>query len=215
MDQLAYAGAAINAARDLKETIVRRDGPGAELLPMLGLWHDGQCLGYLVLTVDRPKVLEAFRTAVPRTGADMIQHVHESYFGHWPDDDGPSKDAPIGTLEALFKAGDPHVREVVWCMTATAEKAITAALAYEYGPNRTVRWLDEPEAEPKEATDLGGAYAGALAEAFEDPNRSSEPLAAVGLDLGISVFTWYPVPPARNEPCPCGSGLKAKRCCWA
>jgi hypothetical protein len=214
MDPSSYASASIHAARNLKETIVKRDGPGTELLPMFGLWRDGVCLGYLLLTVERGTVLRVFREAIPMTGADMVQHVHESYEGGWPEGGGPGGDVRPGTLGQLFKAGDPHVREVVWCLTATATTAIGASMPYEYGPGRTVRWLDGPNAEPRELPALGGAHADALAEAWANPVRSSMPLVMVGLELGMPVFTWWPTAPPRNEPCPCGSGQKAKRCCW-
>jgi hypothetical protein len=43
----------------------------------------------------------------------------------------------------------------------------------------------------------------------EAPHGESEPAAADN-----SITLGPPTRPARNQPCPCGSGLKSKRCCF-
>jgi len=46
------------------------------------------------------------------------------------------------------------------------------------------------------------------------PTRPT-PLPEICRALHVDYLVPMITPPPRNRPCPCGSGSKAKHCCWA
>jgi uncharacterized protein YecA (UPF0149 family) len=72
------------------------------------------------------------------------------------------------------------------------------------------------DGEPLETA--GGAMVSSLRQGFvlqaKRPGPALNP-ATIASTLGIALATPALTPPPRNRPCPCGSGTKAKHCCWS
>jgi uncharacterized protein len=84
------------------------------------------------------------------------------------------------------------------------------ALAYEHDPDPTMRPYQEPVDADRREQLIEGAAAGVTGI-----YRYFEPLRRLFPDLRGGQSTYRrPVPKiGRNDPCPCGSGKKYKRCC--
>lgn len=220
---------AVHVAKTLKEDLVAAHGPGSDLATQLALFHEGVLLGIVMLDGDRDVMLQQVVQAVALTNADQASHVVEAYMGRGVEmPEGMTPEEAIadpdrlmpnyrhGDMQARFAAGDRDITELIHVMsTARSLETELRALPYHYDEARVVwdgEW-SQPEA-------LAGTIPRAMRLGFEAQAKRQGPalnVAAVvemiGARLGI-----MPMPvatPPRNEPCPCGSGQKAKRCCWA
>jgi uncharacterized protein YecA (UPF0149 family) len=89
------------------------------------------------------------------------------------------------------------------------------------------RDLEEAEAAPasyQRFTDVGLGYIDDIAAAFDWMDEASDGDVGYDDDLDpLPPLDYVPSPPVinpyrdvgRNDPCPCGSGKKAKKCCLA
>ncbi|MBT6345937.1 MAG: UPF0149 family protein [Nitrospina sp.] len=84
------------------------------------------------------------------------------------------------------------------------------ALAHEHDPDPKKRTYDEPISQELRKQLIAGLSTGAkdIYKYFE-PHRHQSALAA----KAKQTFKRETVKVGRNEPCPCGSGRKSKRCC--
>lgn len=205
---------AMTTAKEQKEVVVRREGVGTDIVPLLMFVHDGVVTGAIVMDGSPYKYLEP---AVALTDAEAVVMVTECWFyrddsaatpeerdRHWADK-RPSQ---------RFAEGDPNAFEALLVVTwdSTGHGTLQQA-PYRYD-GRRIEWL-EPGSDPIANAD-GDMY-DAVRAGFAA--RAERPVPAVPLDIVASLlhttaFEVHFVRPTRNDPCPCGSGKKAKACCW-
>jgi hypothetical protein len=219
---------------DVVSDLVQEDGAmllanvcGGEIGPICGLLHDktlsedarvaaAEALGFLVSwgAVEAERVIPEFKRALEET------QEKESLFGAHIVNAGC--DLNLRQLEPVIK--DAYERGVVDRDTADLEFV--------------GEWLHDPDFEPPppyvhmvqsiddiveffeekiqiESMRPGGGDV--EDEDYENPLLDLPPATAD--DMGRTIFsggTYRPPPtPGRNDPCPCGSGKKYKKCCGA
>lgn len=205
---------ALRLAKLLKEDLVRMEGIGADLCPMLILHHEGQHLGVIAIVGDQSEVLATTATAIALSDADEATHSADSYSYHPPP--GAGREAVYGDLPRWFAEGDPYTSECLMTYTRWRDgRARCTEIPYTYD-GRTLVWGDTWD--PGRADDMTGAVVAAITKGFEAQATRPAPaltVAEIAVLLGCSVAMPVMARPPRNKPCPCGSGLKAKLCCWA
>jgi hypothetical protein len=209
---------AVAAAKATKRNAVAREGVGADVGPVLQLSHDDEFLGAFPLSgVPRDQMLNLIATIIALSDAPVIHFLHEGYRELFTGSDQVAVHEltyEYGSLAQRFAAGDKRVLEVVAIMVASATGAIEAAfLPYHY-KGRKVVWIETPssqfdESDPRCWTD--GDVIDAITSGFAGREGQGLPPERISGVLDLPVI--LPPRPARNGPCPCGSGRKAKVCC--
>lgn len=202
-------------AMENKERMVKREGIGTDLVPTLELHRDGDTIALVPLMGDRDDVFRVIRAAVAMSGADFVVHLSEAFCYRGKNLPGNMR---VGRLAELFAQGDPNVAEEVMLTGFTPDgRTFMRRHAYLYD-GRTVVWLDSPDPndDVRQLTgDLPAIVMTGFEEQFLVPATTEQLTTALGM-LGVeAVLVAHPVTPSvpRNRLCPCGSGLKAKRCC--
>lgn len=200
---------ALAVAKQLKEDAVKAEGVGAEVGPMLHLVRDGVMWAIVPLVDDdvdgRFTRRDLAATAVYRTPVDEAVVITEVWMSQ------PNVDDKTRTgAERRFAAGDTDTTEGLAAVVVRQNGEAAQRFAGFRHEGRKIVWNDlEPDTEARgplvDALRLGFARRGEL------PLLDPEGLSAL---LGVPLATHKLRPPARNEPCPCGSGRKAKHCCW-
>lgn len=222
MDPSLATDVALAHARDLKEWVVRTRGYRADMLSMLVLWHEGVLLGACdIASTPSPVRYPLVAEAVAMVDADLVQIVADSYTRRATLEEAEADPAwyqafDHGDLEQAARRGDPRVVEALSVVTWQAASPATPELRllrYEWDGPRP-RWL-----EPERCTgvQLGGGFAEAVELGFASRAGRpfpAQPLAVVAQATGFDVVEIVFAAPPRNGPCPCGSGEKAKYCCW-
>lgn len=198
----------LRIVKELKGQTVRHGGD-PDLAPMLELRRDGVLLHAAVLDGERDRVLALLHDLVVLSDADQAVMIADTFIlnaRHHPGEHGD--------LAARFAAGDLEVYEalsLVSCEPTGRELAVTVPFTRR---RRRIRW-----GEPK----VDGVESGAMIQALRvgfarQVLRRKEgpvpPMQEVANHLGIALLAVQLSPPPRNKPCPCGSGDKAKFCCW-
>lgn len=231
LDASQEARLALKCAKQAKEALVRREGIGADLTPnLVFLDFTGHQLGALAVPWDgeevRDQSLRGMSVATGLTDAAFVMVVMEAFLlmAYGEEAEREADAVQYGDLTRRFAAGD---RDVVETLTVTGRgrngQVLMYSLPYEYH-GRTVAWLpDHPSAIDSPAGDdvePGGEIDHALAVGFQAQEaRREQQVPALTLDgigrcLQWDAMVMTPTPgPARNGPCPCGSGRKAKHCC--
>lgn len=204
---------AIRRAQQLKEQAVRRDGVGTDITPMLHLHKEGLSLGVAILEGEREETLSMIIAIVALSEADQVVLVYDAYGVL-----SPNWIPEYGDLARAFGNGNPDVYE---CLNATSVSAdgTTTWLQSRYTyDGRTVVWAELSDV----VTDVGigemdGDFPNAVRCGLQgQKERPGPPLTPP--EIAAFVGCKFVVPrmrrPLRNEPCPCGSGRKAKLCCW-
>lgn len=202
------------AARRLKERALRREGPDADLTTTLALWHDGVLLGVMGLGDYGGGALHRrILLALSMSDADVVQLVCDAFWQAEPDHRKGE-----GTLAERAGRGDPTVRETLLVMTwrevDDPNRPVVAVLPYERD-GRSIVWGETPgHDDDRDEGALVEAVRGGFVSRSHRPTPAL-PIEAIAASLGVALVMDVLTPPARNEPCPCGSGNKAKHCCWA
>jgi len=159
---------------------------------------------------DPNQVWEAMGLVVGRLRlARLLPELKEAYDESLSDPFG--LEFPACVMEATSPEGDPEIHDRLDC--GLIDDAIRV-LTTPFGPfdDPYTVWDDEGEEED------------ALLNLDDDPEIQSGPWTpevppSVANDLGQDSPTPFPTPfegspkIGRNDPCPCGSGKKAKKCC--
>jgi hypothetical protein len=220
MPSTADVDAAIAAAMELKEQIVRREGVGTDVAHMLDLRRDSTPLVTLCLKGDRNLWLLQLEAGPALTDADTALFIVEGYGSTskrlW--DWATSPDYQYGELRRLFAEGNPEVHEALMVNVRRRDGFYAfVERPYRYD-GRRIEWLDAVDLDSESGGQDDGEIQRALARGFEGQARRPGP-AMSGVELArflkLEAVAYVPRRPPRNEPCPCGSGLKAKRCCWS
>lgn len=204
--------AALKAAMALKEQVVAAQGVGADVVPMLHLNYDGVLWAVLPLVgetnlagdVEHSHVVAA--TAVALSPCDEVVVIADAY------NTAPPEPGDERLVAQRFADGDAETVECLVGMVVRRDGTDDQWIANYTYRGRMVEW-----AEPVRGD--GGAR-GPLVEALRagfDRQGDTETLTPeqIAQRIGVSlVMPALPRRPDRNAPCPCGSGLKSKRCCW-
>lgn len=204
----------MRVAQSLKDELVRRDGIGSDLPPMLHLLREGQTLAWLVVGEDDVADLDPFLSAVGTliglSDADEACYMSEG-FAIVP---GGSEH---GDYQARFAAGDPEVYECLAFAAGHFSGRFHAALSEYRYEGRRIRWLGT-----RTSDDLGE---GLLARTYEQAwayqdRRKAEgfptlPIADLAVAVGCQMAVVPILRPRRPDgPCGCESGRMAAECCW-
>lgn len=206
--------ATLGLATTMKEQLVRREGAGSDIAPMLELRHDGVLLSLVALIGDRDTALRLVGKLVALSDADQAVMIMDSYGQAFAADDAPNS-LEVGELGQRFAAGDPSVYEALHLVSMRRDGSCSALqLTYTYD-RRNVVWGEQVDLDLAAS---GGAYPAVLRTAFEAqlkrPVPALMPQQMADL-LGCEMLVPTLTPPPRNRPCPCGSETKAKHCCWS
>lgn len=205
--------ATVAIIKTVKEQTVRRQGVGADLAPMLELRRHGVLSALAVIDGDRDRVLALLHALPAHTDVDRVVFVADAYT--WtPDGEPPDHGLEPDELAHRFAAGDPSVTECLQLVAIDRDGTEPASIqiGYTYDRRRVV-WAD-----PEPMDIAGGDMIDAIREGFADQaTRSRPPVGVTWLAdyLGCLLVEPRLIRPPRNEPCPCGSGTKAKHCCWS
>lgn len=205
---------ALDAARLIKEETVRREGIGADIPMMLHLRKEGLSLGIAPLLGPRDEVLDLVVQLVGLGEADQVVHVCDAYGiqnADWYPD--------LNDLAKAFAAGDTNVYECLQVVSVRHDGSMSSLHAPYHYDGRKVAWDETVDIFRDDDPDLtvGGDYPAAMMQGFAlqsiRPVRALNPqeLSAI---TGCTFIAPVMVKPPRNKPCPCGSGRKAKICCW-
>jgi hypothetical protein len=210
---------AVQATRENKEALVARGGIGSDVKPLLTLMRDGAVLAGFPLEGDRHERIELIAQIVTLSDAPFVHFADESYSEDYTDlTPGDALRAHVaydyGSLAKRFAAHDPRVVECVTVVTVDAELAMLTICPYRY-KGRRITWLEKTVFDDEvEGLEFGGGIPGALRRGLT--NRAGRgpalPPRQISSRLNTGVIL-RPEPP-RNAPCSCGSGRKAKACCW-
>lgn len=203
---------ALEAAKDIKAAGVRREGPGADPAPMLDLRLEGLSLGVAIVDGERDRMLSLLRTLVALSAADLAVFITDAYGLTSPADAG-WPELEVGELGRRHAAGDPTVYECL-NVVSVARDGTAGALKVQYHyEGRSLVWHDDLDVGIEGGDVLARLRQGFMAQSVRPmPAMNATDLAEA---LGVVVATPALVAPPRNEPCPCGSGVKAKKCCWS
>jgi hypothetical protein len=146
--------------------------------------------------------------------ADVIMHV-------MPEEalDEYNRTYRHGDLQKEFRAGRPEFVEALQvCGSCRGGPVVSLGVPYTV-EGRDIVWAEEQLFNYSEQDVVAQALIpNAMQRGFElqaTRNGPPAPIADVADALGIALIVPRLPRPARNDPCPCGSGLKSKRCCWA
>lgn len=211
---LDIATAALRRAKAMKDDIVRRDGIGEDLVPHLDLWNDGEPWMTAFLSgggVDHAKVIAG---ALGCSRCDLAVFITEGYTVTQAIVGPDPEHLRRGELAERFAAGDPGVQEgLLVALFPRGEPSTIWMVPYRYD-GRTVIWGEEQRSDDNLGL-LSDAAAYAYANRLPDDQLLDHATLAtelMGLGCVECVGLFMEAPPARNQPCPCGSGVKAKRC---
>lgn len=209
------------AVKGHKEARVAAGGIGADVKPLLSLMTDGVLIAGFSLPESRDQRLALIQRIVALSDAPFVHFAHEAYSEMYDENAGEDELHRLfaaydyGSLEQRFGAHDTRVVECVTVVTAQADHLMSTYSPYRYD-GRLVIWLenivfDECESGHEVRGDVPDVLRKGFAERAdrEGPALSPKRISAL-LDVGVAL----PVSPARNAPCSCGSGRKAKVCCW-
>lgn len=198
-----------------KRRRVATDGVGSDVVAMLDLRHEGVMLGVLGVTGnDRADAFSKISLAIMLSDADRVLFISEGYRQRM-DDDGPRGQAH-GELARRFAAGDESVAENIQVYGFERDgSGATAFATYRYRGRQVD--FDPVRSTIFEPGDGEGAIVEAVTIGFDLQAKRVGPAystIAIGRRLEWAAVIDVPSAP-RNGPCPCGSGRKAKSCCWA
>lgn len=200
---------AMNVAKQLKEDAVKAEGIGAEVGPMLYLLRDGTIWAVVPFVDDdvhgRFTRRDLAATAVYRSPVDEAVVITEMW-----ESAGSVPDKTRTGAERRFAAGDPDTHEALSAVVVRADGTSGQRFARFHHEGRRVVWDDLKEDDEARGP-LPDALRLGFAKQGEIPLLSPTELSNL---LGVPLMTYKLRPPPRNEPCPCGSGRKAKHCCW-
>jgi hypothetical protein len=214
---------AVAAAKAAKEHTVARGGIGADLVPALHLYREEDFMGaFLFGGIERERGFTLISAVIALSDAPVVHHLHEAYreMSHFPGMESATAaresrlaDYEYGSLAQRFAAGDQRVVEAVMVTVAPANGPMAAAfLPYRYH-GRTVEWFDPLLFDESDEDHLiDGDLHDAIKLGFA--NRDGEAMSAERISSQLKLSAVFPTRPARNAPCPCGSGRKSKVCCW-
>lgn len=212
---------AIENSRQQKEEIVSRCGVGSDLQPMLALHRDSELIGMVHLPANYDAKLSAITAAVAHSAANIVVSIDEGYW--WVGASAfdylmHAEFGRHGDLARKFAAGDPKVVESLHVSVFTPEYATLHIAPYCYA-GRTVTWRPEPVTFDDKAENRaidGNVYL-AVREGFELQATTEPASTPQGFARATGLQPVMPLGPRpdRNAPCPCGSGRKSKRCCFA
>lgn len=219
----------LRSAMAYKESLIKRHGVSAEGdLPLTALLSNGSGGFAMVapLTDVPDDVRQVLAYALSLTDCDCILLITDSYsYSSSRSEAGSASPEELqgASLQEWFAEGRPGVSEALTIARWTRQDTVSHVMVpYRVEVGRVVIWG------PQEG-DLNAPHDGPIAGALHDAIRH-------GFDLQTNrpcapartwreLRSWCPPyvamvmapmsPPraARNLPCPCGSGLKAKRCC--
>jgi hypothetical protein len=208
---------ALHKAMALKSETVARDGLGTDVGILLDLRREGLLLGVLALERDeRRQDLATAATVVSLSDADQVTYIADAF--QWRAPAGTPYPGPLepGCLARWFAEGCPHVSEALTASSRRADgESAGAVCVYRYEGRRVV-W--DPPATAPDWVEQGGDVPDALDLGFQAQAVRPVPalsVAAIAVQLELVAATPVLRRPPRNGPCPCGSGQKAKLCCWA
>jgi hypothetical protein len=180
----------VTAVRKMKEDLVRSNGIGADVPPMLAVGQDGVLGG--VFGMDWADRGEAHRACMERLAVVAVLTDYDEF---------------IFAIEG-YGTSQPVETDGAGCSrwTAPGHQSHLRGIGPEGGPAATDSdWS---------ARRLGETFRrGELAERFAQGDPTV--YEGVMISSGMSLLEVHLSPPPRNDPCPCGSGIKAKRCCWS
>lgn len=187
----------LEVAKRRKDALAHSEGAAVTLRPHLTLYKDGRPLGCAyVPEAGHEQWFPFIQGAIAASDATVASFTIESY---------------VLVTAAEHDAGEPLVADAMVCAVATTDGYALMAAPFRRA-GREVLWGSTIISEARVARDLLDA----LRKGFEEQAERTSPALSVR-DIGerFSTLVEYPTPPPRNRPCPCGSGIKAKSCCWA
>jgi hypothetical protein len=180
------------AAKQLKETLVAKEGVGTDIRPLLVLRSGGTTLG--VVQLRGAEVTTASMLTVAAFRPEEVISTCEAYVD-------PSRLGDHGDLSERFPT-DPAVWEVVMVSHSIPGYARGCLLPYRY-VGRTVEWQDET------GRDRDVPVLSPLARAIDSGFRSSiDPMKALHALQTLEV-----VIQSAELKCPCGSNKPFTICC--
>lgn len=217
MDPTDPAVDALQVLKPLKESAVRREGVGTNLPIIVVLMREGVDLisFQLYKTVGRTYA-RALSTAISLTDCDTAVVGSDSFV--LTDSDEAERIVETGepiNLAQRFAAGDPDVTEALVVVAVDRDDLMHSAMATYTYDGRTVIWTGDSV---ETTYEVEGALRNAIDVGFGlQQRRTGKPLAAHELAdrLGLAVAVPTLQAPRRNSRCGCGSGKKAKQCCWS
>lgn len=212
---------ALPAVKEHKEARVGAGGIGADVKPVLSLMTDGRLIAGFGLPESRDRSLALVQRIVALSDAPFVHFAHEAYTEMYDENAGEAELRRLfagydyGSLEQRFAAGDTRVAESVTLVTAQTDHVMATYSPYRYN-GRHVTWLQEIVFDECELDhEIKGDVVDALRKGFaEREDREGPALSPKRISALLEVGVTLPASPARNGPCTCGSGRKAKVCCW-
>lgn len=200
----------LDRATHLKQELVKVYGVGEPFPLMIELRRDGVELGTVFAGGTR-RVLTLLTMAIALSDADNALLVGEAFSYHA--ERRPDR-MPYGQLARWFAEGDPDTHECIQVLSAHRDGRVHLAQHTFHHEGRRVVW--------DQLYTYGQTPAGKLTKHMSNGFRMQRdrPFAALSVSAIADVLTCdASVPqlpePARNAECPCGSGRKARRCCWS
>jgi hypothetical protein len=202
----------VRKAQALKADLVAREGIGTDLPLAVELRRRGITSGIVVPYGEIPDAISVMRKLVALTDTDHVVMLAEVFA--YRSDEPPEHPPGPGDLARWFAAGQPQTRECLQVLSVHRDGRIdTGQIDFRYEGRRVLwgeLWVTSDE-------ELGGTMTEVLLDGFDlQRHRPGPPFAVEVVARNLPCEFVKPTfrRPGRNRPCPCGSGAKAKACCW-
>jgi hypothetical protein len=200
------SSSALAVAMQIKEQAVASQGGDGDVIPMLHLRRDGVAWAIVALLEEDPATSHRqMADVLAGSPADEAVIITDAYIT------APPRPGEHRMVAQRFADGDSDTSECLMGVIVRADGASGQSLVRYHHHGRHVSW-DSPE----HTSPARGPMVDALRDGFA--SQGSRPVASpdeLAKQHGVTLVVPQLRAPARNDPCPCGSGLKAKRCCWA
>lgn len=172
------------------------------------------------VSADEEVARRGLSLALALTDCDRFLVVADTYAYSNP---GVAAFPDYADLRAAFAAGDPNTHEAIMAtLWAREGDGFMGLAAYRILDGRHVEWIDLGHLTQELSPAVGGRLADVASQGFELQAERATPPAEDWIDLARMVppVILHVLPPPsmkapRNAPCPCGSGRKAKHCCFS
>jgi hypothetical protein len=203
---------ALKRGARMKERLVAELGIGERFPLMVELRRDGVLLGTALPDSARHAILKMVMMTIALSDADHVLLLGEAFAFHAEQE--PARRPADGELARWFAAGEPNTHECLQAVSAHRDGRFQLGQHTFHHEGRRVVWdhLHVYGVESTGELTLRMCHGFAMQRTRPFPALSMHEVAAV---LECAVLVPRLSTPKRNRPCPCGSGTKAKLCCWA